>query len=635
MKIALFNTHDNGGAGKAALRLNKGLNLIGVDSKLFVRQKSVQDSNVVQVISNEINNRLFDNLTMKHFINNIKDGNTISSIMYPSIGFDFLNMIKDFDIINLHWISMFISLEAILYMRTTYNKPIVWTLHDQNPMTGACHYAHGCDRYKNDCSECPQLVENKFNITKSILEAKVKYLPNDIIVVTPSKWMAKCARESTVFKKNRIEVIPNSLETDIYEPYGKSFAKKELGFTANTKLILFGAQDLKERRKGLHELLKSINILKKDEYIQGLLERNELCILTFGHSSPLLDDMNVPYKSIGYVESDEKLSMIYSASDVLVLPSLEDNLPNLMLESMSCGTPVVAFDTGGMSDTIINNVNGYLCPLYDSEKLAYYISKALKYNMQEDCRSLILDKYRLEIQAKNYNTLFQEISVTDRKRTEHINQHIPYIFPEVAIGLSPFICSVSKDIQNELYNLENERNVSIITQENLMQERDSVMAEREVLRQEWDNSILEFKKVKQERDTAIEEQERLRQERNKLIVYQENMRQERNKLIAYQEKLRQELDILILEQEKSRQEHNLLKAEQENIIGELEALKIENKKLAQERNTVSAELNSVYKSRSWLITYPIRIFWKLTKKFVKFILPYAIVRYYQKKKYGF
>ncbi|HEY3389170.1 MAG TPA: hypothetical protein VGK38_06325, partial [Prolixibacteraceae bacterium] len=159
LKISLFCTQDNGGAGKAALRLNKGLNQIGEDSTLFVKWKASGNDKVIQLNSPEINNRVFERVIRKNFFTNILLGNTIASAMYPSIGSNVLEQLREFDVVNLHWIPTLISLETIAKIHQM-RKPIVWTLHDQNPMTGACHYAHGCEKYKSDCSECPQLKNN-------------------------------------------------------------------------------------------------------------------------------------------------------------------------------------------------------------------------------------------------------------------------------------------------------------------------------------------------------------------------------------------------------------------------------------------------------------------------------------------
>ncbi|MGE5558186.1 MAG: glycosyltransferase [Bacillota bacterium] len=453
MNISLFCAHDNGGAGKAALRLNAGLNLIGEDSTLFVRYKTSGKPKVVQLQTPEINNSVFDRCVRKHFFANTHEGNTTSSAMYPSVGFDYLESIRATDIVNLHWIPTLVSVEAIVKIRQM-GIPVVWTLHDQNPMTGACHYTHGCDKYKENCSGCPQLKTNPCDITRVLLETKIKYLPKDIAVVAPSQWLADCAKESAVFKEHRIEIIPNSLETDVFQPVDKGEARRRLSLPPDDKIILFGAQDLKEKRKGFPELVEALGYLRSIP--DGHDNFGKLHMLVFGSPSPLLDTIDIPYTVLGMIDTDEALALAYSAADVTALPSLEDNLPNIMLESMACGTPVVAFQTGGMAAVIVDGKNGYLAPLKDTRKFAERIADALRSgSLRASCRGFAEQNYRLEIQAHNYRDLFFELNRKLKKPT--VATDVPVIFPEVAGAMGDYICQASVETQIELVQAYVER----------------------------------------------------------------------------------------------------------------------------------------------------------------------------------
>jgi glycosyltransferase involved in cell wall biosynthesis len=459
MKMALLSTYENGGAGKAALRLHKGLSLIGEDSTFFVKHKSGFDKNVIRLHGPEINNLLFENIVQKHFIQNIYPGNSMSSMMYPSVGFNFLKCIEEYDIINVHWVSMFISLEAIVKMNAM-GKPIIWTLHDQNPMTGACHYTHGCEKYKTDCSDCPQLKEEFHDIAKTVLETKKNYLPKELVIVTPSQWLADCAKESTIFKDHRIEVISNSLETDIFYPVNKEEAKRIWGIPANAKVILFGACDHTEHRKGFLELIEAIkNLVQTDENIKKLLCEEKLYIFTFGYNSSLLTNIGVPLRALGYIDSDRELCLAYSAADVYALPSLEDNLPNTLLESLACGTPVVAFSTGGMTDVIENGKNGFLSAMKDTKSFGERLAEVLKGDsMNEECRRYALEHFQLEIQASEYQSLFQEVCKEKKVNPSHVN--IPAVFPEMSQVFMPFICdtAIDMEVQNRLDKTESDLN---------------------------------------------------------------------------------------------------------------------------------------------------------------------------------
>ncbi len=448
MNIGHFNTHDLGGAGKAAARLNEALNRIGENSRLFVKFKETNNETIEKVESKELKNILIEDIARYYFHENIREGATLASVMYPSIGLDYLEQLKALDVINLHWIPGLISLENIVKIHNL-NKPIVWTLHDQNPFTGVCHYTDGCVKYKESCSNCPQLVKDEFNIASKILELKVNNMPKDIVVVTPSKWLAEIAKESKVFKNNRVEVIPNSLDTEIFRPIEKNIAKRELGIESDVKIILFGAGELTEKRKGFKYLLDATEYLKQDIYIQELLKLNRLLILTFGRNNKALDDMNIPYMELDYIHDEEKLANIYSAADVMVIPSLQDNLPNTMLESIACGTPVVGFDCGGLRDCIIEDQTGYLCEVKDSHKLALNTIKAIKnQSLSKRCREVCLEKYTFGIQGNAYRNLYLEL-IKEKKNTCMPYREETFIFPELSQEMMSYA--------SELYGIQREK----------------------------------------------------------------------------------------------------------------------------------------------------------------------------------
>ena len=304
MKVALLSTNDYGGAARAAVRLCDALHKQDVVSDIFVKYKKSNLDYIKQIRGPQIHNLLIENIAQEYFYSNIYEGNTMLSMMYPSLNFDFQELVDNYDIINLHWIASFVSLESIVKLAS--QKPIVWTLHDQNPMTGACHYAHGCNKYLIDCNDCLQMKKNELNLTKVLLEAKIKYMPRNLVVVTPSKWLAECAKKSPVFKKNRIEVIPNSVELDIFKPMNKNKAKKMFGFPEDMKIILFGAENHKERRKGFVELMEAMQRLKEMPIMQEFVRENKIAVLAFGNESEEIKKLNIPYAALGYIEDDNK-----------------------------------------------------------------------------------------------------------------------------------------------------------------------------------------------------------------------------------------------------------------------------------------------------------------------------------------
>ncbi len=512
MKVALLSTNDYGGAARAALRLGQALRQRDIAADLFVKYKKTNLEYVKQINAPEINNLLIENIAQENFYSNIFQGSTMLSFMYPSLNFDFRELLYDYDLVNLHWIASFVSLEAIADLDYV-KKPLVWTLHDQNPMTGACHYVHGCDRYLVDCNKCPQMKSNTLNLPRVLLEAKVKYMPKDLVVVTPSKWLAECATKSAVFKNNRVEVIPNSVELDVFRPYGKKQAKQTFNFSEDTKVILFGAENHGERRKGFLELLAAMNDLKERSELKESIGKQKIAILTFGQESEDLRKLDIPYVAMGFIDNDERLALAYSAADVVALPSLEDNLPNIILESFACGTPVVAFDFGGMPDFILNGETGYIVPLKDTGLFAEKLAEVLFVrSLGDNCRRCAEEFFAQSRQAASYGELFFDLI----KQTKFTQKDIPpvtTIFPEVGSALAELLCKSSIISQQRMNELEKEKNLLQETLNRITIEKagmqewlDKLVSERDLLINERKSSI-----ALQERINKIEEEKNLLQ----------------------------------------------------------------------------------------------------------------------------
>jgi glycosyltransferase involved in cell wall biosynthesis len=423
MKISIFNTHDiTGGASRAAYRLHKGLQEIGFKTNMLVRHKKSKDDSIVQVIPRESTysgeKKIF-NAVQRYFIeeNRTEISNTLFSFPYPGYDISNTDIIRNSDIINLHWIHYFQSVETISNLLNT-GKPVIWTLHDQGSFTGGCHYTAGCKKYESDCKNCPQLDFKTVDIPYSVLNNKINnYFEKDFVIVTPSQWLASCARNSRLFSRLRIEVIPYSIETDIYKPMPKQTAKNHLGLNPESKVLLFGAH-LDEKRKGFEKLFESLQILSDRIRVKDSVIKNQIHLLCVGDFKDIPPDLPFPLTNLGYIDSDDKLAVVYSAADIFLLPSLEDNFPNTILESMACGTPVVGFNIGGIPDVVKDNYNGYAIEPFNIAEFAKAIEKLIfddkkRYLMSTTCRNFIKKNYRLEIQAKRYANLFSDIAINN------------------------------------------------------------------------------------------------------------------------------------------------------------------------------------------------------------------------------
>ncbi len=422
MKILLISTSDTkGGAARATYRLHQGLQSIEVNSQMLVKVKHSNDKTVMGIqavsgIGQAINGlRLtLDRLPLKFYSHGNKT--TFSPHWLPD---NISSQVYNFapDIINLHYVSAgYLQIETI----AKFNRPIVWTLHDMWAFTGGCHYNQECNNYTASCGACPQLNSKRDgDLSRWIWQRKAKaWKKLNLTVVTPSVWLAKCARESSLFGERRVEVIPNSLDTDVYRPINKKIARDLLRLPQNKQLILFlSLRATSDKRKGFHLLQPALQELSQ----AGWQDKLELIVV--GASRPEKPP-EFGFKShyLGTLNDALTLALAYSAADVFVAPSVQDNLPNTVLEAIACATPCVAFDIGGMPDMIEHQQNGYLAEPYKIEDLVRGIIWTLEnqeryQKLSHRARAKAEQEFALEIQARRYESLFSEIlDKSDREK---------------------------------------------------------------------------------------------------------------------------------------------------------------------------------------------------------------------------
>ncbi|MBD2180974.1 glycosyltransferase family 4 protein [Aerosakkonema funiforme] len=415
MKVCIISRSDGrGGAYAAAYRLHQALQRSGSDSIMIVGEKTRDEKTIWGEdtgFKREWTNLalLIDNIVLKTYPN--RDRSIFSPQWVPDSIASKIAKIQP-DIINLHWVCAgYLRIESLAKI-AKLNKPIVWTLHDMWAFTGGCHYSQGCDRYINSCGACPHLHSSKNkDLSRWIWQRKAKSWQNiNITIVTPSKWLAKCAKASSLFKEQRIEVIPNGIDTKIYRPIDKKQARELLQLPQDKHLILFGATAAtSDRRKGFHLLQPALESLSKTAW----KEKTELVVFGASESG---DDTELGFKCnyLGQIGDDLSLALIYSAADVFVASSVEDNLPNTIVEAIACGTPSVAFNIGGIPDIIEHQQNGYLAEPYQTEDLAKGIAWVLENperhkKLSYRARAKAEQEFTQEIQAHRYTSLYSEI----------------------------------------------------------------------------------------------------------------------------------------------------------------------------------------------------------------------------------
>lgn len=410
MNILHLNTYDsNGGAAIAARRLHLALCDAGVQSSMAVLSKSDDNTSIHQVgtplrkFLHPLLSRL-ENLPFRLYQK--RDKSTLFS--YPFFSSPSMKLLYDSaDIIHLHWIvKAFLSLTDI----AAIPKPIVWTLHDTWAFTGGCHYPSHCKQYTEQCQSCPKLGSPAiYNITQREFQHKQStYQKIKPYIIAPSIDFFNSIQKSSLLAKHFCRVIPNCINTTTFSPIQSNIARDILNLPYDMPIILFGAiSATSDIRKGFDLLVDALHFLKK-------LYPYPARLLVFGASH--LHDLEsiYPVHCLGHLHDEVSLRLAYSAADVFVCPSREENLPNTIMESLACGTPVAAFAVGGIPDMVEHGINGCLAPPHDAEKLAQEIAYLLKNiarreQMGEAARQVAVERYSAPVIAKQYVELYRQI----------------------------------------------------------------------------------------------------------------------------------------------------------------------------------------------------------------------------------
>lgn len=382
MKTILLNTFNKGGAGVAAHRLYTALNNSGVVKSELMYLQGNSDENGVYILADTFLSKkvALAKLALEKlpFLSLVKDKDDRFRFSTATQGYNLStrSLLKEADIIHLHWINNgFLSIEQIEQLGKL-NKPIVWTLHDMWAMTGGCHHSRECENYQQQCGNCFYLknpkdtdVSNKVNLRK--LKA---YNNLDITFIACSNWLAERANKSSLLGNKRVEVLPNPIDTSIFKPNNKAEAKSSFKIEANNICLSFVAADVGNARKGFEYLRKALWLLK-EKYPEW---EHKIKLLVMGEEKTEINlDLPFTYTFTGYLTDEKRIIEFYNASDVFILPSLEENLPNTIMEALSCGVPSVAFKVGGIPDLIEHKTNGYLAKYKNIDDLAKGIEETI------------------------------------------------------------------------------------------------------------------------------------------------------------------------------------------------------------------------------------------------------------------
>jgi glycosyltransferase involved in cell wall biosynthesis len=417
LKVVHLNTYDgNGGAGRACIRLNQALLLQGTNSKVIVHYKFGDDAKIQTFNKNPLQKAyaaatiIAERALAKAYLKPVKTPFSFSwfgrSVIYNKD-------VKDADIIHLHWVNHSFLNPSHIAQIAKLNKPVVWTFHDSNAFTGGCHVRYGCDNFRRECGYCPLVKAPGIDdISHAIWEQKQKaYQKLNFKIVAPSRWMQESVLTSSLMVGKEIVNIPNTIETDIFKPLPKNVARQQLGLSTDKFIFLTGFMpSRKDMHKGGDYLMKSLETLAKRPGIN----KSQIEMVVFGNRD-VKNLPSFPFKTtfLGTINDDSKLAQCYSAADAFLIPSLEDNLPYTVMESLACGTPVIAFTTGGIPDMVEHGFNGYLAKYRFADDFANGMEWAInhpdKESLRTNARQTVMEKFSEEVVAKNHLEMYQQM----------------------------------------------------------------------------------------------------------------------------------------------------------------------------------------------------------------------------------
>jgi glycosyltransferase involved in cell wall biosynthesis len=415
---------DTGGAGVAMSRLHGALIAQGHDSHILARlRRSPQPD--VWTIPEVLGKR---QTVLSRFLNNIRmqlDAWFALPRIYGSTKLILHSkLFEHADVIQFHNLhSWYLNYE--LLPQVTAQKPVIWTLHDMWALTGHCAYSYACTRWQKGCFHCPllrgegrRLVEPRptlFDRTSRQWHKKRDlYQRSRLHIVTPSEWLADQVRDSMLSDALSIQCIPNGIDLAAFDLGDQAAARRALGIHDRAKVILFVAAKVIQGRKGLAYLYQALRNMQNSE---------DVVLLTVGSAEPSNQQLqHYEQVHLGHVVDESKLNLAYNAADVYVLPTLADNQPLTVLESLASGTPIVAFNAGGIPEMVTHLVTGYLARYKDAADLAAGIhtilgNDDLRELMRQRCRATAVEQCDLELQASRYVELYARAIRAHRQQT--------------------------------------------------------------------------------------------------------------------------------------------------------------------------------------------------------------------------
>ncbi len=415
MRVLIINTSERrGGAAIAASRLMEALRSKSIQTKMIVRDKQTEQINVVGLKKSWWNVWQFIWERLIIWKANRFHKKNLFAVDIANTGTDITTLpeFQQADIIHLHWINQ--AMLSLKDLRRIFQsgKPVVWTMHDMWPCTGICHHARECNRFHQECHHCPYLFKNgEKDLSNQVFKKKKElYKLCSITFVTCSQWLRKQAEQSALLTGQTIIDIPNPINANLFKPRNQQEARKLCGLPTDKKLILFGAYRITDKRKGMDYLIDSCQLLvEKYPHL-----KEQWGVVVYGNYSEQLKPL-LPFEvyPLNYISNEKELANVYNAADIFVTPSLEENLPNTIMEAMACGTPCVGFQVGGIPEMIDHLHNGYVAEYKSVEDFAngiyWVLNEGELESLREEAVRKVVSSYSEAAIAKRYIEVYNKM----------------------------------------------------------------------------------------------------------------------------------------------------------------------------------------------------------------------------------
>ena len=392
-------------AGRAALRLHNAFQEENIDSSILSLRYDVNDTEEIKHLRMTSNITAWIDGRLQSYLlrNNFKQFGQYS---FPILGNDVsgYDQIKNADIIYLHWVHAgFLNISNIEQL-AKLGKPIIFFMHDMWYITGGCHHSFTCEKYKTACNTCQMFPENTvIDWAAREFNKKLKLYSkfDNLYFVCPSKWLFDCAKQSFLTKDKTISYIPNIIDDKVFKPIDKKLARNILNIDEGDYIVAFGAASIDSPYKGWGYLQKALEILQKSQ------SKRKISVLVFGsgYNKKIADAISFKARFLGFLGDEFLMPIVYNAADVFIAPSLAESFGYVILESLCCGTPVVAFNVGGIPDLIVHKENGYLAKYKDADDLA----KGIEFCIENNLKGSMLPQFEKGIIINTHLNLLNSI----------------------------------------------------------------------------------------------------------------------------------------------------------------------------------------------------------------------------------